>query len=164
MKVHDLNILPVPFQALFEGRQRYVFRRAGRFEVGDQLRLREWDPPNSLTGRTFLVEVTHITRGSDYSVLEGFVVMSVDLGVSRSKIDALTKRMRALEEAGRNVLDTWHNTTEAQEKDAIDRLGDLIDGKRCRHILGLDPDNQPLRCNKRKCDDCDHLTSKSEEA
>ncbi len=62
--VHELKCWPRFFEAITNGQKRHDLRRAHDrdFRVGDQLRLREFDPgSHSYTGREQIVEVTYIT-------------------------------------------------------------------------------------------------------
>ena len=62
--VHELKCWPKFFEAIADGRKRHDLRRATDrdFQVGDYLRLREFDPAaQQYTGRQQLVEVTYIT-------------------------------------------------------------------------------------------------------
>lgn len=62
--VHDLKCWPDFFRAIAAGEKRHDLRRSSdrRFEIGDRLRLREFDPRSSTyTGREQMVMVTYIT-------------------------------------------------------------------------------------------------------
>jgi hypothetical protein len=62
--VHELKCWPEFFEAIALGEKRHDLRqsRDRHFEVGDQLRLREYDPASSsYTGREQTVVVTYIT-------------------------------------------------------------------------------------------------------
>ena len=77
---HELKTWPEPFTALREGLKHHETRMDdGRgFKVGDHLRLREWHPlENCYTGREEWRWVTYISRGPDWGIPEGMVVMSV---------------------------------------------------------------------------------------
>lgn len=61
---HELKCWPQFFSAIADGRKRHDLRRSHDrdFAVGDQLRLREFDPDADLyTGRVQTVEITYIT-------------------------------------------------------------------------------------------------------
>ena len=81
MRVHDLKCWPGPFEAVLSGSKRDEFRRDDRaFEVGDLLLLREWTPSEigaDYTGRMALLWVTHLSRGPEWGIPEGHVVMSI---------------------------------------------------------------------------------------
>jgi hypothetical protein len=80
MKVHELKTWPDQFHAIFNGeRKTCEFRRDDRgFEEGDCLHLREYDPEKkTYTEMSIVVRVTHIVRGPDFGIPEGFVVMSI---------------------------------------------------------------------------------------
>lgn len=90
MNTHELKTWPDYFVAVLEGRKKFEARRNDRnFQVGDRLRLNEWEPADSIhsslgeyTGRVVEVEVTHILHGSDgnkFGVVDGFCVMSINV-------------------------------------------------------------------------------------
>ncbi|CAN7642308.1 DUF3850 domain-containing protein [Phenylobacterium sp. LjRoot219] len=63
-KEHELKCWPQFFEAIAEGRKRHDLRRASDrdFQVGDTLRLREFDPvADDYTGRDQMVHVTYVT-------------------------------------------------------------------------------------------------------
>lgn len=83
---HELKCHPEPFQATIDGRKRFEIREDDRgFEVDDLLRLREWRPQRAgslegvYTGREITVLVTYISRGPEWGLARGMVVMSVRL-------------------------------------------------------------------------------------
>jgi hypothetical protein len=77
---HDLKTWPDAFQAVWDGRKTAEFRRDDRgFDVGDVLRLREWDPKTSLySGRAIEARITHISPGGRSGIPEGFAMLSLD--------------------------------------------------------------------------------------
>lgn len=81
MTEHDLKTWPIPFDAVVSGAKRYEYRRddrVPRFEVGDVLLLRRWDPrTRDYTGRWMRRVVTYITRGPDFGVPRGYCIMSI---------------------------------------------------------------------------------------
>lgn len=61
---HELKSWPEFFQPTLDGVKTHDLRRADEreFQVGDRMRLREFDPVRSLyTGREMTVEITYIT-------------------------------------------------------------------------------------------------------
>jgi len=90
MRVHQLKTWPEPFQAVLDGRKRHEYRVDDReFEVGDHLRLVEWNPGltddgeldagvRGYTGRETMVVVTYLSKGA-FAIPTGYVVMSVEL-------------------------------------------------------------------------------------
>lgn len=81
MATHELKSWPSQFQAMWTGRKRAEFRRDDReFQVGDLLELREWDPAASrYTGFRMTARVTHLVRGPEFEVPQGFVVLSIEV-------------------------------------------------------------------------------------
>ena len=79
MKTHELKTWPDPFAALWDGQKRYEIRRDDRgFAVGDLLNLREWRPNDeTYTGRVASCAVTYLSRGPDWGLPAGLVVMSI---------------------------------------------------------------------------------------
>ena len=86
--IHDLKCWPKFFDAIAEGRKRHDLRRAGdrHFEVGDRLKLREFDPTtNSYSGRQQFVTVTYITSAehqcalSEEALHHDYCILSISL-------------------------------------------------------------------------------------
>ncbi|WP_047999400.1 DUF3850 domain-containing protein [Lactiplantibacillus herbarum] len=72
-KVHELKIAPEYMAAQLAGIKNFEIRYNDRdFQVGDQLRLREWDG-SKYTRREITAYVTYITS---YQQKPGYVVMS----------------------------------------------------------------------------------------
>lgn len=78
-KTHVLKIYPGPFRSVKSGKKRFEYRLDDRgFRVGHRLRLREWDPEfRKHTGDEVLLEVLQLSRGPDWGIPAGYVVMSV---------------------------------------------------------------------------------------
>jgi Domain of unknown function (DUF3850) len=77
---HALKCEPEPFSALRRRLKHHEIRREDtrRFALGDTLILREWDPTTSAyTGEVELRAVTYLTRGPQWGVPAGLVVMSL---------------------------------------------------------------------------------------
>jgi uncharacterized protein YqfB (UPF0267 family) len=86
--VHELKCWPQFFEAIAAGQKRHDLRHASdrEFQVGDQLRLREFDPViQRYTGREQFVEVTYITSIdqpcalSESALHVGFCILSIAL-------------------------------------------------------------------------------------
>lgn len=79
MKTHELKTWPEPFAAVWSGEKRYEIRQDDRgFAVGDLVNLREWRPSNErYTGRVASCAVTYLSRGPDWGLPAGLVVMSI---------------------------------------------------------------------------------------
>lgn len=79
IKTHILKAYPGPFRAVKSGKKRFEYRVDDRgFRVGHRIRLREWDPEyQKYTRDEVTVEVLHLTRGPDWNVPAGYVVMSI---------------------------------------------------------------------------------------
>jgi hypothetical protein len=89
--LHDLKTWPEAFEAVMRGEKTHEARKNDRgFAVGDVLVLREWAPHNpaecdwqataklagNYTGRTLMVDVTHITQGL-YGLPPDLAIMSI---------------------------------------------------------------------------------------
>lgn len=93
MKEHVLKCWPEPFMGIVSGDKVHEFRVDDRgFEVGDVLVLREWTPawlkdePDHFYGGTFTGHqvrrrVTYLSRGPDFGIPKGYVVMSLAAAV-----------------------------------------------------------------------------------
>jgi len=86
--VHELKCWPQFFRAIAAGRKRHDLRRAcdRDFQVGDRLRLREFEPEaQRYTGREQIVEVTYITSAEQPCALSqgalhnDFCILSIAL-------------------------------------------------------------------------------------
>lgn len=79
---HILKTHPEQYQAIKERRKKFEWRRddrSPRYEVGDLLKLVEFDPKlNILTGRSMIVEVKYVLR-DQYDVPSGFAIMSIEI-------------------------------------------------------------------------------------
>jgi len=81
-KIHDLKILPKYFNAVLKGLKTFELRKDDRdYEVGDYLRLREWD--EEYTGNFTTVRVLGILQNCpEYGLMDGYCIMSIE------KVDA----------------------------------------------------------------------------
>jgi len=80
---HDLKTWRGPFEAIVDGRKRHEVRKEidRSFREGDALYLREWDEESRVyTGRAVEARVLYVTRGPEWDVPEGMVVMSILAG------------------------------------------------------------------------------------
>jgi len=76
---HRLKVHPGPFRAIKRGDKRFEYRKDDRgFRIDHRLFLMEWDPAEGdYTGDELMVLVTHMTRGPDFDVPRGYVIMSI---------------------------------------------------------------------------------------
>jgi hypothetical protein len=79
MMMHDLKTHPESFRAIWDGKKRFEYRIDDRgFNVGDVLKLREWDPePEKYTGRAAFADVEYTAKGPAWGILPGYCVMSL---------------------------------------------------------------------------------------
>jgi hypothetical protein len=80
MKVHTLKAHPEPFAAQLDGRKPYEIRVNDRnYQVGDVLRLQEWDPSfvdkYRYTGREAWRVVTYMTKGGEWGLPPNLCVL-----------------------------------------------------------------------------------------
>lgn len=65
------------------------------FTDGQRILLQEWDPSDqTYTGDEFLVLITYVSRGPDWSLPRGLVVLSITKDLNRPKGDAAEQRRR----------------------------------------------------------------------
>jgi len=83
---HELKCWPESFAAVLDGRKSVEIRKADRdFRAGDQLLLREYIPSESnrsagpYTGRSCVVEITHVLAGGQFGLASDYVALSVRL-------------------------------------------------------------------------------------
>lgn len=77
--VHELKTWPEYFQAVHDGRKPFELRKDDRpFKVGDDLRLREYEPLTSTyTNRVLVVRITYILR--DFiGIQPGYVILGTE--------------------------------------------------------------------------------------
>lgn len=76
---HRLKCYPGQFRAVKRGDKCHEIRQDDRgFADGHRLLLQEWDPSDeTFTGDELMVLVTHMTRGPDYGLPRGLVVMTI---------------------------------------------------------------------------------------
>lgn len=84
MTIHHLKTWPEHFEAIRDGRKTFELRREEdrTFADTDTLVLEEFDPKlravDGYTGRSILVQVTHLLRGpSPWGLEAGAVIMSI---------------------------------------------------------------------------------------
>lgn len=78
---HELKTHPEVYRAVDRNVKRFEFRNNDRkFEVGDVLVLKEWDPVGEgrFTGASLQRLVTFVLKGPDYNVPFGYAVLSLD--------------------------------------------------------------------------------------
>ena len=79
-RTHELKIWPQFFPALALGEKTFEIRQNDRdFQVGDTLRLREWDPVvEGYTGQDLTFEISYVLSG--WGLQEGFVCLGLKDG------------------------------------------------------------------------------------
>ena len=78
-KIHELKTWPDPYRGIEQGHKTAEFRENDRlFNTLDYLYLREWAPDvGQYTGSALMARVTHVLRGPDFGVPDGYVVLSI---------------------------------------------------------------------------------------
>lgn len=75
---HALKTLSPEFSAVIDGRKRFEWRPDRDFQVGDLLRLMEWDPLyDQFTGSWAMVSVLYVMRPPASGVPPGHCIMSI---------------------------------------------------------------------------------------
>lgn len=77
---HELKTWREPFMAIASERKTYEIRKEDNrtFAVGDVLVLREWNEEGRYyTDMAIEADVTHITRGPEWGIPEGMVIMAL---------------------------------------------------------------------------------------
>lgn len=79
MSEHELKTWPEYFAFIEDGSKTFEVRKDDRgYQLGDTLRLREWDPETqAYSGREAQREVTYLLRGPGMGVAAGYVVMGI---------------------------------------------------------------------------------------
>jgi len=77
--IHELKTWTASFEPIWLGQKTAEFRRDDRgFALNDTLHLREWDPrANCGLKRAITARVSHVLRGPDFCVPQGFVMLSL---------------------------------------------------------------------------------------
>ncbi|PWK03954.1 ASCH/PUA domain-containing protein [Tumebacillus permanentifrigoris] len=77
--IHELKLVQPYFDAVASGQKTVEMRWDDRgYQVDDTLVLREYDPAtDSYSGRTLERQVTHILRGEEWGVMNGYCALSI---------------------------------------------------------------------------------------
>ncbi len=80
-QTHRLKTYPGQFRAVKRGDKQFEIRHDDRgFAEGHRLLLQEWDSAeDEYTGDELMVLVTYVSRGPDFDLPRGMVVMSIRL-------------------------------------------------------------------------------------
>lgn len=99
---HELKVWPEFFSDIKRGAKTFEVRRNDRgFEVGDALRLCEYDPGlERFTGNTIEVDVTYILYGPGFGVKDGVCVMSIKERSEAAELGEQILRLRGLRDKG----------------------------------------------------------------
>jgi hypothetical protein len=87
---HVLKVHPEQLRLLALGLKRFEFRKDDRtpaFQAGDELLEFGWDPKaQERTGEWLRLRVTHVSRGGEFGVPEGFAVLSIVLAATMDEL------------------------------------------------------------------------------
>ncbi|EHD7113027.1 DUF3850 domain-containing protein [Vibrio cholerae] len=76
--IHELKIQSVHFADLIAGRKTHEVRFNDRdYQSGDRLNLHEIDANGEYTGREVNAEVSHVLRGGQFGIADGWCVLSL---------------------------------------------------------------------------------------
>lgn len=74
---HELKILPMYFQAVWDGRKSFEVRKNDRnFKPGDRLLLKEWDGKR-YTGSAIIVKVVYMLTDTIDGISDGYCVLGI---------------------------------------------------------------------------------------
>lgn len=78
MSTHELKTWPEYFRHIWDGTKTFEVRKLDRdFQVGDSMRLLEWDPSSKeYTGRSVDTMITYILRGGNFGIADGFCIIA----------------------------------------------------------------------------------------
>ena len=77
-KVHDLKIRPEFFSSLEDGVKLFEIRKNDRgFQVGDVLRLREWEPDGDAGDYTGNIAIADVIYMTSFGCAESYVCMQL---------------------------------------------------------------------------------------
>lgn len=79
VQFHDLKTWPEYFRAIQQGFKTFEIRKEDRgFAIGDELRLREWDPDTGkYTGAVIIRHVCYILNGGKFGLERGYVALGL---------------------------------------------------------------------------------------
>ena len=79
MKIHKLKIRPQFFNDIAFGRKTFELRkddRVGGYQVGDRLKLMEYNSEKGYTGRWYMVEITYKLAGFS-GLIDGYCLLGI---------------------------------------------------------------------------------------
>jgi hypothetical protein len=80
-QIHELKTWPNYFAAIARGTKKFEVRENDRgFSVGDQLRLKEYNPDtNEYTGAELYCSVDYVLKGGRFGLKSTYCIMSITL-------------------------------------------------------------------------------------
>lgn len=127
MKVHELKILSEHFTDVLAHRKTHEVRINDRdYHAGDCLNLREIDANGEYTGQEANAEVSHVLLGDQFGIAEGWCVLSLKSGTSKSALNLICFLRDRLQEtcdcidASHDIIKKAGHTTKDAERTAND--------------------------------------------
>ena len=120
MKTHELKILPLYFQAVWDGIKTFELRKDDRdYQRGDILVLKEWDG-KEYTGSALCVKVTYILQDAEkFGLKDGYIIMGIRRIVSNADFKPQTNADR-IRQMSDEELAEWFVTIQADVADYYD--------------------------------------------
>ncbi|MGF1909176.1 DUF3850 domain-containing protein [Vibrio kasasachensis] len=87
IKLHELKILSEHFTEVLAGRKLHEVRINDRdYQAGDCLNLREIEENGEYTGQEMNIQISHVLHGGQFGIADGWCVLSLRNGTSKSAI------------------------------------------------------------------------------
>ncbi|MBN3492044.1 DUF3850 domain-containing protein [Vibrio neptunius] len=125
--IHELKIQSVHFADVLAHRKTHEVRINDRdYQTGDCLHLREIDLNGEYTGQEANAEVSHVLHGGQFGIAEGWCVLSLKSGTSKSALNLICFLRDRLQEtcdcidASHDIIKQSGHTTADAERTAND--------------------------------------------
>ncbi|NOI15804.1 DUF3850 domain-containing protein [Vibrio hepatarius] len=125
--IHELKIQSVHFADFIAHRKTHEVRINDRdYQAGDCLNLREIDANGEYTGQEANAEVSHVLHGGQFGIAEGWCVLSLKSGTSKSALNLICFLRDRLQEtcdcidASHSIIKKAGHTTADAERTADD--------------------------------------------
>ncbi|HCG8683765.1 TPA: DUF3850 domain-containing protein [Vibrio parahaemolyticus] len=125
--IHELKIQSVDFADVLAHRKTHEVRINDRdYQAGDCLNLREIDANGEYTGQEANAEVSHVLHGGQFGIAEGWCVLSLKRGTSKSALNLICFLRDRLQEtcdcidASHDIIKRSGHTTADAEMTAND--------------------------------------------
>ncbi len=125
--IHELKIKSIHFPDVLAHRKTHEVRFNDRnYQAGDCLNLREIDENGDYTGQEANAEVSHVLRGGQFGIAEGWCVLSLKNCTSKSALNLISFLRDRLQEtcdcidASYDIIKKAGHTTKDAEMTAND--------------------------------------------